>query len=67
MANNPANDLNSRLEEGMPFKNTDATPTSLKDTHQSKEDKQPQNTETIDAIREQRDRLKQLEQEAERQ
>ncbi|XP_015939964.1 uncharacterized protein LOC107465502 [Arachis duranensis] len=67
MANNPANDLNSRLEEGTPLKNTDATPTSPKNTNKPKEDKQPQNTEILDAIRNQQDRLKQLVQEAKHQ
>lgn len=59
MANNLTNDYNSGLEEGTPLKNTDATP---KDTYQTKGDKQPQNTEILDAIYEQQDHLKQIEQ-----
>ncbi|KAL4337902.1 hypothetical protein AHAS_Ahas12G0156600 [Arachis hypogaea] len=64
MEDNLDNDHNSGLEDRMPHKNTDTTP---KDTPQNKGDKQPPNTEILEAIREQQHRLKQLEQEADRQ
>ncbi|XP_015969739.1 uncharacterized protein LOC107493162 [Arachis duranensis] len=64
MADNLDNDHSSSLEERTPLKNTDATP---KDVPQHKGDKQSPNTEILDALCEQRDHLKQLEQEAEHQ
>ncbi|KAL4329380.1 hypothetical protein AHAS_Ahas13G0294300 [Arachis hypogaea] len=68
MANDlPNNDHTSGIEDGTPTKNTDATPPSPKEANPSKKDKLAQNVEILDAIREQQERLKQLEQEVERQ
>ncbi|KAL4275376.1 hypothetical protein AHAS_Ahas20G0101000 [Arachis hypogaea] len=63
MADDRDNDHNSGLVDRTPTKNTDAT---SKDTPQNGGDKQPPNTEILEAIREQQNHLKQLEQEAER-
>ncbi|KAL4344136.1 hypothetical protein AHAS_Ahas11G0148200 [Arachis hypogaea] len=63
MADDHDNDHNSGLVDITPNKDADAT---SKDTPQNGGDKQPQNTEILEAICKQQNRLKQLEQEAER-
>ncbi|KAL4321418.1 hypothetical protein AHAS_Ahas14G0108500 [Arachis hypogaea] len=68
MASNPRNnDHTSGLEDGTPTKNPDfVVPLpSPKETHHSKGDKHPPNTEILDTLHEQQDCLKQLEREAE--
>ncbi|KAL4276988.1 hypothetical protein AHAS_Ahas20G0262200 [Arachis hypogaea] len=63
MADDHDNDHNSGLVDRTPNKDADAT---SKDTPQNGGDKQPPNTEILEAIRKQQNRLKQLEQEVER-